>query len=141
MSANCHCHAATAKPTSAVWWTRVLMLVLFVFQISYTAIHIGTKHHFDEELQFTTQADSVHQELPDTDHHDGQHQPHSASDHLVQMRPQHTIKLLVVDFVVSETSLSLTPPETLVSCVLLDDAHVPCDIPPDPLQPRAPPLA
>jgi hypothetical protein len=43
----------------------------------------------------------------------------------------------VVDFIVSEISLSLTQPKAFVS---REDEHAPGTIPPDPLQPRAPPL-
>jgi hypothetical protein len=46
----------------------------------------------------------------------------------------------VVDFIVSEISLSLTQPKAFVSRVTLEDEHAPGTIPPDPLQPRAPPL-
>lgn len=130
-----------AKPASAAWWARVLMLLLFVFQVGYTYFHLGTENHFDNAQQFAAGIEPAHHESPDTDHHDSDHQPHSASDHLVQMRPQQTVNLLVVDFIVSEISLSLTQPEAFVSRVIVEDEHAPGTIPPDPLQPRAPPLA
>ena len=130
-----------AKPASAAWWARVLMLLLFVFQIGYTYFHLGTETHHDEFLQSAAQVQVPDHDSHDTDHHDSHHQPHSASDHLVQMRPQQTVNLLVVDFIVSENPFSLTQPEAFVVRVIPEDEHAPGAIPPDPLQPRAPPLA
>ena len=117
------------------------MLLLFVFQIGYTYFHLGTEYHFDAAQQFAAQVETDHHESHEADHHDSHHQPHPSSDHLVQIRPQPTVNLLLADFIVAEIPLSLTQPETRVSRVILEDEHAPGEIPPDPLQPRAPPLA
>ncbi len=143
MSMNCQSHTASAEPASPVWWARVLMLLLFVFQAGYTFFHLGTEHHSNAALQFAAVVEPAHHESHDTDHHDhdSSHQPHSASDHVVQMRPQQAVNPLVVDFIISEFSLSLTPPEAFVSRITPEDEHAPAAFPPDPLQPRAPPTA
>jgi hypothetical protein len=134
------CHA-TVRPASAAWWARVLMLLLFVFQVGYTFFHLGTEHHSSNAPQLAALVEPAHHESHDHHHHDSDHQPHAASDHQLQMRPQPTVNLLVVDFIVSEISFSLIQPETFVSRIIAEAEHAPGTIPPDPLQPRAPPVA
>jgi hypothetical protein len=54
---------------------------------------------------------------------------------------KHQTQLLMLDLVASETSVALTPPDAQVFRVFYEREELPGESPPDPKQPRAPPVA
>ena len=133
--------AWSAKPASPGWWLRVLVALLFIFQTGYVRYHLLTEAHHDDAPAAADEIAFHHGEHDDGDHDNGDHhQPHSASDHLVQMVSKHQTSLLVIDFLASETSFCLAPPDAQVFRVLYESGKAPGASPPDPRQPRAPPL-
>lgn len=134
--------AWSVKPASAGWWMRVLVALLFVFQTGYVRYHLLTEAHHDEVPAAADEMALDYDGHDDGDHHDSDHhKPHSASDHLVQLISKHQTSLLTVDFISPETSFCLTRPDAQVFRVSYESAGAPGESPPDPQQPRAPPLA
>lgn len=143
MTRRCQ-HALSAQPASAGWWVRVLVVVLFVFQINYVRFHLLTETHLDDIHVAVTENNANNDVDDDGDHHDhdsDHHKPHSISDHLIQMVVKHQAALLAVAFLPSETSICLTRPDSQAVRIFYESGKIPGESPPDPLQPRAPPLA
>jgi 4'-phosphopantetheinyl transferase EntD len=112
------------------------MAGLFVFHIAYVRIHLLTETHLDD--LHATQAQVVGH---DDGHEDGdQHKPHPVSDHLMQMASKQEASLVAAPVVASETLVSLTRPDLPVARVRCESWKLPGESPPDPRQPRAPPL-
>jgi hypothetical protein len=121
---------------------RVLVALLFVFQTGYVRYHLLTEVHHDDIPAAADETALGHDRHDDGDHHDSDHHtPHPASDHLIQMLAKHQASLPAIDFAESETSFYLPQPDVLVSRVLRESEGAPGESPPDPRQPRAPPLA
>ena len=141
-SAQNHSRTCLAKPASAGWWLRVLTVVLFVFHINYVPFHLLTETHFDD-FHVTFAESAVHDDgHDDGDHHDSDHhKPHSVSDHLIQMVAKHQPSFLAVTFLPSETLVCLARPDSQVIRFHCERWKLPGESPPDPAQPRAPPLA
>jgi hypothetical protein len=120
---------------------RVLVVLLFVFQTGYVRYHLLSEVHHDDVHAAAVETGFDHDDHDDGDHHDSDHhKPHSASDHLVQLIAKHQTSLLAVDFLSPETSFQLARPEPVVFRVLYESGKAPGESPPDPQQPRAPPL-
>ncbi len=141
-SAQNHSRIWLPKPASAGCWLRVLTMVLFVFHINYVPYHLLTETHFDD-FHVTVAESAVHDDgHDDGDHHDSDHhKPHSVSDHLIQMVAKHQPSFLAVAFLPSETLVCLARPDSQVVRLRCERWKLPGESPPDPAQPRAPPLA
>lgn len=133
--------ACLVRPGSIAWWTRMLTVLLFVFHISYLRVHLLTEVHSDIPPQ--TASDSSHDDHDDdNDHQDSDHhKPHSALDHVVQMVAKHHDSVVAIDFLPLVALVSYTPAVFHVVRIPFENWTLPGDSPPDPLQPRAPPLS
>jgi hypothetical protein len=134
--------AQMLRPALAAWWLRLLMAALFVVHINYLHYHLLSETHLDQ-LQAASIEDHEHEDgADDGDHHDSDHhQPHAAADHQLQMLFKHQSPLLTIYFLASENSFFVTRPDSLVVRIFCERLKPPGESPPDPLQPRAPPLA
>jgi hypothetical protein len=138
--------AGLAEPGSVVWWFRVVTVVLFVFHINYAHFHLLSEEHFDSchdpAAHTVAQHHDGHDDDDDDDDHGGpHHKPHPAQDHLVQMLAKHQDSALVSDLAAVLPAFCLTLPVSRILRVPLEHWVLPGESPPDPLQPRAPPLS
>src|SRR5262245_54069953 len=108
--------ALIPKPASAAWWLRLLTAILFVVHINYLQYHLRSETHLDDLRAFAAHDDDHDAGANDADHHDSdRHKPHPAADHQLQMVAKHpTTQLVAICFLVSQTSLSITRPQSLV---------------------------
>ena len=133
------------SPTKAGWWGRVLIASLFGFYLNYIPLHLATATHLDSFLESVAEVVSHHDGHDDADHHDdnGHHTPHSASDHTLTLTAHTQSPISVVAFVcvLADTSILLESPQQQRPIPVFERVRPPGEPPPDPLQPRAPPLA
>jgi hypothetical protein len=121
---------------------RVLIVVLFIFHINYMRFHLLTEAHLDDLHVAIAESADHGDGHDDADHQESDHhKPHSVSVHLVQMVAKHQSSLLAVDFLPLEKLVCLTRPNSQVDRADCENWRLPGESPPDPLQPRAPPLA
>jgi hypothetical protein len=129
-------------PASAGWWLRVLTVGLFIFHINYIRFHLLTETHLDDFHLAIAESGDHDDGHHDADHQEsGHHRPHPVSDHLIQMASKHQPSLLAVDFLPVEKLACLAPPDRQVVRPDFERGKFPRESPPDPLQPRAPPIA
>jgi len=120
------------------------LVSLFAFQIIYVKVHLFTEAHY-ANAAVTNSTSSGHAHTHEH-HHDGEghdhdsHQPHSASDHELQLAAKRQISLFAVDVLLPETSILLPLSEPQLICFVRESGSPPGESPPDPLQPRAPPV-
>src|SRR5215510_7585697 len=131
--------ALMPKPASVVWWLRLLTAILFVVHVNYLHYHLLSETHFDDLHAFAAHDDDHDDGANDGDHHDSDHhKPHPAADHQLQMVAKHpTTQVVAIYFIVPQTSLAITRPQSLVVRPLDKRLKPPGESPPDPLQPRA----
>jgi hypothetical protein len=135
-------HALPSSPASGWWWICLLTAVLFAFHVNYVRIHLLTEVHHNDSATASAHAAVHHDDTQDGEDHEhdhGQHQPHSASEHQLQLAGKQQCPLVAFAFLLPETSLFLTLPEPLVVCSTFEHGSRPGESPPDPRQPRAPP--
>jgi hypothetical protein len=138
---ECQPRAVMAKPGSPAWWLRLLTAILFVVYINYLHYHLLSETHFDGVHAVCPDDDDHETGVEQGDHHDSdRHKPHAATDHQLQMVAKHSTPLLAIYFLASQTSLSITRPQSLVVRALDERLKPPGESPPNPFQPRAPPL-
>ena len=136
-------HAGLAKPAAIRAWLGMFTVLLLVLQISFVHVHLLTEHHHLDGIHIGAAAGSAH----DNDHHHEHdperdtHQPHSASDHLLQIAAKHRTSFLAVVALPAESAVVLIRPDADFVCINFTGGIAPSESPPDPLQPRAPPLA
>jgi hypothetical protein len=137
---GCRQSASMFKPTG--WCLHVLTTLLFVFHIHYVQLHLLAETHLhDVPVAILENAvpDEVHH---NGDHHDNDHHnPHPVSDHLVQAFAKHQPSFLTVVFLSSETAVFFARPDSQLISTISESRIALVESPPDPLQPRAPPLA
>ncbi len=133
------------SPTKAGWWSRVFIAALFAFYLNFVPIHLATAAHLDGLLESVAELVFHHDGHDDADHsHDGsQHVPHQASDHTLTLtaQTQSPVSVLAVVCVLADTSILIELPQTQQPIPVFERIRPPGEPPPDPLQPRAPPLA
>ena len=129
-------------PTSAGWCLRVLTLVLFIFHISYIRFHLLTETHLDDShVAIAEGADHDHGH-DEAHHHDSDHhKPHPASDHLIQVIAKHQPSFLPLPFLSLAMLVRFAEPDSQGVRFHCESWKLPGESPPDPRQPRAPPLA
>lgn len=137
-----HQHAERLKPGSPRW-LRVFMAALFIFCVNFAPLHLALETHLDDLFASCAGAaegqppNAVCAETEGGDHH----APHLASDHLLQLAPQTPSDSISFDCVTVETSVPVFSPQPQTPLFLTERQNPPGIPPPDPLQPRAPPLA
>lgn len=138
-----HTRSFCSLPETAGWWMRLGAAAFFAFYFNFIPLHLATFAHLPDVVSahsFDHDHDAAgeHHE-GDTDHH----VPHHASDHALTIaaQAQHA-KLVVLLFVIPvATSVAIYEPEEKDECPFFECIKLPTESPPDPLQPRAPPLA
>jgi len=132
-------------PDRAGWWGRLFVALLFAFHVSFIPIHLATETHLDDSLG-SVAADLHHDGHDDSDHDadSDHHTPHRASDHTLTLTVSAkapSVTALAVFFLPALTSVLIGEPEPQPPVPIFERIRPPGDSPPDPLQPRAPPLA
>jgi len=119
---------------------------LFAFYLNYVPVHLATATHlggwFDSMADLVFHHDG-HDGHDHGDHDADHHDPHPASDHTLNLTAQtHApVAALAVFFLLADTSVFLCEPEMRAVLPFVERLKPPYETPPDPLQPRAPPLA
>jgi hypothetical protein len=133
---------------TAGWWGRVFATLLFAFYINFIPIHLAAETHLNDSVASVADADLHHDEHNDDHdhhHHDSDHHtPHRASDHtltLTTTAKAPTASALALLFLPAITSVLASEPQPQPPIPVFERIIPPGESPPDPLQPRAPPLA
>lgn len=134
------------SPTQAGWWGRLLVALLFAFYVNYIPAHLAAETHLDDSVALVADADLHHDDHDDGDHHhdNDHHTPHRASDHtltLTTAAKAPSAPALDVFFLPALTSVLISEPEPQPPIPVFERVRPPGETPPNPLQPRAPPLA
>lgn len=123
------------------------MALLFAFHVNYVPLHLATATHLDEAVVAVLDSvlhlhDHDHADVPSDNSDDG-HTPHPATDHalIFAAQSQTSAVAVLMVFVSTETSLQLLEPEVKWSTSIIERIKPPGESPPDPAQPRAPPIA
>ena len=129
--------ACPARSGLAGGWLRVFLVGLFAFHIAFVRLHLLTETHLDHRHAALAQG------VGDDDGHEesDEHNSHPDSDHLMQLASQQQPAVLAAFIQPPETQVGLTRPDAPVVRVYGASWKLPGASPPDPLQPRAPPLA
>ena len=122
---------------------RGLLALLFTFYVNYIPFHLLSERHLDDSLPSEQLADAHHEDHDDADHedHDGHHKPHPSSEHSIQLLPKSESITLFIAFVPAVTTIVLDTPESLFTAAFVEHIWPPGESPPEPSQPRAPPIA
>lgn len=130
-----YCH-----PGSPGWWLRVAVSFLAVGYLNFIPLHLATELH-DHRVEWGTESGT---ELAAYEHAHGHadgHAPHLAADHLLRVSAASLGSVSFFSACVPDTA-SLVPvlPPTIPR-LLHERDRPPGLAPPEPLQPRAPPVA
>lgn len=124
-----------------------MMALLFAFHVNYVPVHLATATHLDEAVAAVLDSvlhlhDHGHTDVP-ADKSDDGHTPHPAADHDLTFAAQNhaPVAALLMVFVSTETTLQLLEPEASWSTPVIERIKPTGESPPDPAQPRAPPIA
>jgi hypothetical protein len=123
-------------------WLSGLMALLFAFYVNYLPFHLLTEPHWDD-ARSSEQLAAVHLYDHDDADHDGDgghHKPHPSSEHAIQVLPKSEPFSLFLAFVPAVTGIALDAPESNNAGVFVERIWPPKESPPDPSQPRAPPI-
>jgi hypothetical protein len=110
--------------------------VMLVFYIAYVPLHLFLEEHTHVELNGSL---AVEDEHADEDHEDD-HVPHAADDHALQYVAKAKAPVLFVAVALLQFDFQFEP-DTGPRNVFPEVFKIPEEPLPDPLQPRAPPLA
>lgn len=133
-------------PDKAGWWGRLFAALLFAFYVNFIPLHLAAETHLADAVATVADADLHHDDHDDGDHHhdSDHHTPHRASDHtltLTTAAKAPSAPALAVFFLPALTSVLVSKPEPQPPVPVFERIRPPGESPPDPLQPRAPPLA
>ena len=119
------------------------MALLFAFYVHYIPFHLLSETHWDDAARPPQSAAGYdeHHRGADHDDHDGHHTPHSASDHAIQILPKSESLFFALVFLPAASALVIEAPELLPGVPVIRRIKPPGESPPDPRQPRAPPLS
>ena len=124
------------------WWLRLFGLLLFVYGVNYFPVHLALETHLGD---LPAQARSVGVEPsllsaigPAADSH---HHPHLASDHSLPLATKAQVSFVSFVCYAPSATVEICRPQLLLPLFLAERQNPPGLPPPDPLQPRAPPLA
>jgi hypothetical protein len=120
---------------------RALMALLFTFYVNYIPFHLLSERHCDDPS--SSQLSAAHlDDHDDADHDgdDGHHKPHPSSEHSIQILPKSESIALFIAFAPSANTIVLDAPESLYTASFVEHIWPPGESPPEPSQPRAPPI-
>lgn len=126
----------------ACWCVRVFALLLFVYGVNYAPVHLALETHLGG-LPGTSQTAHAPATVWSTPGHEdaSHHPPHLASDHSLRMASQAQVSYVAFTFCVASTAVEVCCSTFQFPLFLTERQNPPGLPPPDPLQPRAPPLA
>ena|SRR5438477_7219821 len=119
---------------------RGLMVLLFISYANYIPFHLLNERHLDDALS-SEQLAAVHHDDHGEADHDGHHKPHPSSEHSIQILPKSESVSLGIPFLHAVTVVVLDIPESQVTAPFVERIWPPKESPPEPSQPRAPPIA
>jgi hypothetical protein len=121
-------------------------VLVFAFYVNYIPAHLAAETHLDDSVATIADAVQHHDDHDDADHHhdSDHHTPHRASDHTLTLKTAAKgprAPALALYFLPAITSILVSEPEPQPPILVFERIRPPGESPPDPLQPRAPPLA
>ena len=130
------------SPIKAGWWSRLLVAAVFALYVNYVPFHLVSEpHSHDASAAQAMASHSDEHHDPDHDGHDDHHAPHPASEHSIQMLPKSESLFLCLAFLPVTTGLVIEAPEPQMAVPFIERIWSPGESPPEPSQPRAPPIA
>ncbi|HYT61146.1 MAG TPA: hypothetical protein VEL06_13305 [Haliangiales bacterium] len=119
------------------------MALLFAYYVNYIPFHLLSERHLDDALSSTQWAAAHLDDHDDVGHdgHDGHHKPHPSSEHSIQILPKSESLALCLPFLPAVAAIVLDAPDSTVTVRFVRRIWPPGVSPPEPSQPRAPPLA
>ena len=137
-----HLRSGRRGPDLAAGLVCLFMAVIFVTHISLVQIHLLTEKHTDDYHFATSEDADLGGAGIDRDHSEqGQHKPHPASEHHQQMVSKPDNSRRMMDCSCSNGFICIVRPAQSSICFFRYRVPIPFEPPPDPLQPRSPPLA
>jgi len=130
---------ATRSSRRASVWLRLLTAAVFAFYVNYLPFHLIGQPHSHDGAE-AAMIESEHHHDPNHDGHGDHHVPHPASEHWIDMLPKSGSLFLCLAFLPPISVAVPEPPESQVILVLAEQILAPGESPPEPSQPRAPPL-
>jgi hypothetical protein len=129
---------ASKSMPSILRFLRLFVVLLMLLSFSFVPFHIITESHAGSDIELAQDQDEH-----DADHADQDHNPHPESDHSVDALAVAKAKLHSIAFVcaILTTQDRATEPQLSFSRFSFRTLIPPNADPPDPLQPRAPPVA
>lgn len=120
---------------------RVFALLLFVYGVNHTPLHLALETHLGDLSTSIDGAETRPAGVAVTGREDASHHaPHLASDHSMRLAPQARVGFVSVDLSRASDSLEVYYSQPRLPLLLTERQNPPGVPPPDPLQPRAPPL-
>ncbi len=122
---------------------RGLMALLFISYVLYIPFHLLKERHLNDAMSSTQLAAAQLDDHDDTDHdcHGRHHKPHPSFEHSIQILPKSESIALCVAFFPAVTTIVLDALQSHVPVAFVERIWPPCESPPEPSQPRAPPIA
>ena len=131
------------SPSQAGGLPCLLTAAVFALYVNYVPFHLLNEPHLHDALSAAQAMASGSDDHPEPDHdgHDGHHGPHPASEHSIQMLPKSESLFICVAFLPVIAGLVIEVPEPQIANPFLERTWSPGESPPEPSQPRAPPIA
>ena len=131
------------SPSRAGWWCRLITATVFAFYINYLPVHLVNEPHSHDARAashgISGDLDGHHD--PDHDGHEKHHVPHPSSEHSIQMLTKWKSLFLCLALPPLTAGFVIVPPETQMAVRFIERVWSPGESPPEPSQPRAPPVA
>lgn len=131
----------TCRLFSAGWWVRLLALVLFAGSVNYERAHLSLDAHLDAvPLAYGDPGseDAFAASSQEDDHH--HHDAHPAWEHSMHIARVSPAVPMVMESVLTVVFTEPLLPQPFLRLFLTERLKPPGIPPPDPLQPRAPPI-
>jgi len=122
---------------------RGSLALLFTFYVNYIPFHLLNERHWDDTLS-SEQLAAAHlddHDVADHDDHDGHHKPHPSSEHPIQILPKPASVAACIASLPAVTVIVLDAPKSYIAAAFVERIWPPGESPPEPSQPRAPPIA
>ena len=133
-------HGLGGRLFSADWWLRFLAAVLFAFSANYERAHLSLESHVEPQVvaKRANAGSSVFEAAGGEE--SGGHEPHPALEHSMRMAPPAQATPLVLECALAVAYTEPEPPTPHLLLFLTERQNPPGIPPPDPFQPRAPPI-
>ena len=121
---------------------RLFGLLLFVYGVNYVPLHLALETHVGNSPGSLQTESAQWGGLVAAGHEaDSDHAPHLASDHSLRLASHAQLGYVITGFCLASVVVDVFPPQLTLPLFLRERQNPPGLPPPDPLQPRAPPLA